>query len=251
MTVGYLTDTGARTVAFIVLVVGSLALFFLTIWVRRGRRLHVRPLPAFDQLAVELGEAAEKGASLHVSLGSGGIGRHQTLTSLAGLEVLAGIADTAVAYGITPLVTVGDATILPLAQDILRRAHIRAGVPERYRPSAVRFVAPTPFAYALGARDILIHERVTGNVLAGLFAEEAVLLTQEAEERDLFQTAAVDRLRAVSAVYPASTFLAIGEELYAAGALLTGRPRYLASLTLQDGLRFLLVVVILLSILIG
>lgn len=248
---GYLTDTAGRMVALIVLVAGSVALFLLTVWARRGHRPHIRPLPAFDQLAVELGEAAEKGASLHISLGSGGIGRHQTLSSLAGLKVLDGIADTAVAYGITPLVTVGDPTILPLAQDILRRAHIRAGVPERYRPTNARFVAPVPFAYALGARDILIHERVTGNVLAGLFAEEAVLLTQGAEEQELFQTAAVDRLRAVSAVYPANTFLAIGEELYAAGAQLTGLPRYLASLTLQDGLRFLLVVVILVSILVG
>lgn len=249
---GYLGG-GARIIGgglatLIFLVVAAAALIFLTIRARRGREPDARSLPAFDELSSELGKAAEAGVPIHFGLGTGGIGGDQTLTSLAGLEVLEGIADAAVAYGVPPVVTVGDPTLLPLAQDVLRRAYLRAGIPNQYSPAAVRFIAPSPPAYALGVRDIVRRDQVRANVLAGAFQEEVALISQRAERQGLAQMAAADHLRAVGALYPADTLLAAGEELYAGGARLKGLPKYLASLRLQDYLRFLLVLVILLSI---
>lgn len=239
---------GGSLAALGFLVIAGAALIFLTIRIRSGREPDIRPLPAFDQLSGELGRAAEAGVPIHVGLGTGGLGGDQTLTSVAGLEVLEGIADAAVAYGVPPVVTVGDPTLLPLAQDVLRRAYIRAGIPNQYNPAVVRFVAPSPSAYALGVRDIVRRGQVRANVLAGAFQEEVALISQGAERQGLAQMAAADHLRAVGALYPADTLLAAGEELYAGGARLKGLPKYLASLRLQDWLRFLLVVVILLSI---
>jgi hypothetical protein len=249
---GYLTGSsgiiGERLAALAVLVFASLILLILALRARRGHRPSIRPIRAFDQLPDEIGKAAEAGASLHIGLGTGGIGGSQTLTSLAGLQVLEGISDAAVACGIPPVVTVGDATLLPLAQDAVRRAYIRAGMLAQYRPTCVRFIAFSPAAYALGARDVMRREEVQGNVLAGLFEEEVALLAQDGAELGFTQSAAADRLRAVGALYAADTRLAAGEELYAAGARLKELPRYLASLSLQDWLRFLLVIVILLAI---
>ncbi|MBN1178577.1 MAG: hypothetical protein JXD18_05160 [Anaerolineae bacterium] len=234
-------------IAAVLIIVTGVVLWVLTIRVRTGRRPTIRPLPAFDELPSELGRAAEAGATLHVGLGTGGITGHQTVTSLAGLEVLEGIASTAAAYGIPPLVTVGDPTLLPLAQDVMRRACIRAGVPERYKPTSVRFIAPSPAAYAMGASDLLTEEKLNASVLAGWFNEEVVLLTHSAEKAGLFQSAATDQLRALGALYPADTLLAAGEELFAGGAQLTQYASRLASLTVQDGLRLLFILVVLVS----
>jgi|YNPBryBLVA2012_1023415.scaffolds.fasta_scaffold00472_10 hypothetical protein len=239
--------SGRMLAALLMLVITVLLLVFLAARARRGRRPYVRPIPAFDALPTQLGLAAEQGASLHVALGSGGIGGERTITSLAGLQALEAIAKPAVLYGTPPVVTVGDATLLPLAQDVLRRACARAGIPERYQPTSVRFVAPSPVVYALGAADSLSHEPITGNLLAGAFAEEAVLLAAAGEKKGLTQEAATDQLRALGALYPTDATLAIGEELYAAGARLTARPEYLASLSTQDVLRFLLVALLILA----
>jgi hypothetical protein len=248
---GYLGGAGiigGGLAVLIFLAIAGAGLVFLTIRARRGREPDIRPLPAFDQLSPELGKAAEAGVPIHIGLGTGGIGGDQTLTSLAGLEVLEGIADAAVAYGVPPVVTVGDPTLLPLAQDVLRRAYIRAGIPNQYKPAAVRFIAPSLSAYALGVRHIVHQGKVRANVLAGAFQEEVALISQGAEQEGLAQMAAADHLRAVGALYPADTLLAAGEELYAGGARLKGLPKYIASLRLQDWLRFLLILVILLSI---
>jgi hypothetical protein len=234
--------------AAIIIIVTGVALWLLTIRASRGRAPSTRSLPVFDEIPLELGKAAESGASLHIGLGTGSVLGNQTITSVAALQVLEGIADAAYSYGIPPVVTVGDPTLLPLAQDILRRACIRAGVPERYKSTAVRFIAPSSIAYALGASDVVSSEKLNANVLVGWFNEEVILLTHSAEKEGLVQMAAADRARALSALYPADTMLAAGEELYASGAQLMRKPHLVASLPIHDLLRIVIILVILLSV---
>ena len=243
---GLISDTVIKVA---ILLLSLWGLLYFSARVRRGKRPTVRPLPPFESIPPELGRAAEAGEALHLGLGSGAIGGSSTLTSLAGLQLLEGISDAAAAYGTPPIVTVGDPTLLPLAQDALRRACINRGVPHRFDPSSVRFVSPTPSVYALGASDIVAHDRVMGNVLAGAFDEEVTLLAHRGEGSNLLQMAAADRLRALGALYPSDALLASGEELYAGGSILIDSPHLLASLMTQDMLRVLIAVVIAIKIL--
>jgi hypothetical protein len=71
------------------------------------------------------------------------------------------------------------------------------------------------------------------------------LITDAGARRDLPQLAAAAAPHALGALYPAIDRLAVGEELYAAGAQMTGERRYLVSLVAQDILRVILVLVIL------
>lgn len=229
-----------------------LALVLLLAYLPRSRRrgaIPVRSLSAFDQIPDALGRAAESGSSLHLGLGRGGIGGEGTATSLAGLQVLEGIADAAVGYGAAPIATVGDPTLMVVAQDVLRRACERAGLPERYEPTSVRFAGSDPVVYGLGAAEFVRHEPVMASAVAGAFDEEAALITSAAEGRGLAQTAAADRVRALGALFPTDAALAVGEELYAGGARLTGAARYVAGLRVQDALRFVVVVLLLLKVL--
>ena len=247
---GFLGDlhiTGGHIAALLLTLLGLLLLLLFTARIKAGRTLRVRPLPAFERLPAELGSSAESGAPLHFAIGSGDLGGDRTLSSIASLQILEGLAASAAAYGTPPIVTVGDPTLLPLAQDILRRAYARQGTPKQFEPATVRFVAAQPVVYAAGAADVAAHEGIHGNVLAGSFEEEVSLIAHGAEARGLVQTAASDGLRALGALYPASTLLAAGEELYAGPTQVGDSPHRLASLRVQDALRYLLVLAILLK----
>ena len=211
---------------------------------RKGPRPEVRPLAAFQNLDAEAGYAAESGGTIHIALGSGGLYGEDAVTSLAGLQVVHSLADAAVSYGAPPIITVGDPTLLPLAQDVLRRAYERNGVAELYDSGRVRFVAPSPVAYAAGAAHIVTAENITANVMAGDFGPEASLIADAASRRNISQSAAVVDLNAIGALYPATSRLAVGEELYAAGAQMTGERRYLVGLVAQDVLRVILALTI-------
>lgn len=243
---GNLQITGTHVAALLLSVFSLALLLMLAARARAGHRPLIRPLAAFDRLSPELGRAAESGASLHFTIGSGALGGDRTLSSLAAVEILEGLADAIVAYGQPPVVTVGEPTLLPLAEDALRRAYARRGIPEQYDPAAVRFIAAERATYAIGTADVSAHERVWGNAVIGSFDEEVSLITHAGEGRGIPQIAATDRVRALGALYPVDTLLAVGEELYAGPAQVTGLPRHLSSLRVQDVLRLLLVVVILL-----
>lgn len=241
---------GGINVGAILLTLLTLALLLLfTARARSGRRPSTRPLPTFDRSPAELGRSAERGASLHIVAGSAGIGGERTMASLAALDVIQGLADQAAAYGTPPIVTVGDPTLLPLAEDALRSAYARRGTPERYNPTIVRFVASHPAVYAAGAADVIGHERVYGNILVGSFEQEASLVAHAAEMREHPHMAAVDRLGSLAALFPTVTPLAMGEEMYAAAARITGLPHHLASLRVQDIVRFIVIAIIVLTIL--
>jgi hypothetical protein len=224
---------------------GFVLLVLLILRGRKGPAPQIRPLPAFQDLWDETGVAAESGGAIHIALGSGGLSGEDAVTSLAGLQVLEALADAAVSYSTPPIVTVGDPTLLPLAQDILRRAYERNGLAQLYDPASVRFVAPSPVAYAAGAAHVVATEGITASTMYGAFGAEVSLITDAGARRDLPQLAAAAAPHALGALYPAIDRLAVGEELYAAGAQMTGERRYLVGLVAQDVLRVILVLVIL------
>ncbi|MEE8391858.1 MAG: DUF6754 domain-containing protein [Anaerolineae bacterium] len=234
-------------------VLGTLLLFtsFLVLLVmlilrgKKGPSPSVRSLPAFRDLQTEVEYAAESGSAIHIALGSGGLYGEDTITSLAGLQVVESLVDTAVSYNTPPVITVGDPTLLPLVQDVLRRAYERNGIAKMYDPNQVRFIAPSPVAYAAGAAYVVATENVTSNVMVGAFGSEVSLIADAGARRDLPQLAAAAAPAAIGALYPAIDRLAVGEELYAAGAQMTEKRPYLISLVTQDILRLVLVLAIL------
>ena len=237
---------GSNTGAILLLVIADLVLVALLILQDRKVPLpDMRPVPGIRDLQDEVGRTAESGGAIHIALGSGGLSGEDAITSLAGLQVVEAVTEAAVSYHVPPVITVGDPTLLFLAQDVMRRAYERRGIAELYDPTQVRFVAPSPVAYAAGAADVVAAEDVTANVVVGAFGSEATLIAHAGTRCGLPQFAAVDASRAAGALYPVIADLAVGEELYATGAELTRDRRYLVSLLTQDVLRVVLVLVIL------
>ncbi len=223
-------------------------LVLLVLLIVRGRNGPIpktRSLPAFQDLLTQAGYAAESGKAIHIALGGGTLYGEDAITSLAGLQVLDALADVAVSYSAPPIVTVGDPVLLPVAQDMLRRAYERSGRAEAYSPSRVQFIAPSPTAYAAGAAYMAASDSVMVNVVAGAFGAEVSLISDASTRRGLPQLAAAVAPDALGALYPATDRLAVGEEMFAASAQINGRRGHLVSLVAHDILRVALVLTIL------
>ncbi|MGD2104743.1 MAG: hypothetical protein PVJ55_06490 [Anaerolineae bacterium] len=231
--------------AVLSLVLSAVVLAGLTILQRRREMpVHIREIAAFRDLRDELGRAAESGKPLHIALGSGAVGTVDTISSLAGLQALEGLVDAAVSYDAAPVITVGDPTLVPLAQDVLRRAYERREVPKLYRPSQVRLVAPSSLTYGAGALPVGAPEDVTASVMMGSFGAEASFIAEASNRRGAPNIAAVDAAPGIGALYVATDRLAVGEELYAVGAQLTKQEKLVNSLIAEDILRGLLALAI-------
>jgi hypothetical protein len=228
----------------------ALLLFFLivlllTLLVYRRQRMPIlRPIMAFDALPDQIGRATESGQTLHLSLGTGGVGGSDTVSSVAGLSVLAHLADQGVATDTPPLVTVSSPSLLPLALNVLRQAYIRRGRRSDFRWTQVRLVSPSPMAYALGTMDVLNHEPVLANVMFGAFGPEVGLITRAGAESSLTQISGSDDPQALSILFTSTDSVAVGEELFASGVYLDQTPTKEASLVAEDLARGALILLI-------
>jgi hypothetical protein len=233
---------------------GVLLLMLLLLWLfirRAGRErgFPFRSIAAFEALRGLLSRAAETGQSVHLSLGSAALGGEQTPAISAGLTVLRYLADQGAAFGTSPIITVADAALMLVAQDELYRAYRQKQMVKHYHPTDVRLIAPDPTAYAVGAQDTIDLERVSANVMVGSFGGEYLLIGEPTAEREIVQVVGSNAVGVQPLMVVTSDQVLLGEEMFAAGAYLTRRSKYIASLRLQDTLRILIILAIALGVL--
>ena len=218
--------------------------------IRERGKPPLRPIPGYDALEDYLGQASEGGRSVHVSLGTGGIGTSVTAESLAGLTVLEHIADHTAVTGLQTVVTICDPSLLPVAQDVLRSACTAQGYAEAYDPAYVRFISPDKVAYAAGVMDILSNARVACNVMVGSFGDEFLLMSEAGAREGAGQVGGTASPYILPFVYASVDHALIGEEMFAAGAYLLEKTHHLASLATQDWVRTAVIVAIVIGIVI-
>lgn len=230
---------GAGTVALVLLLLILPILFFLTSRVRAGKSGNLRHIAGLEDLSDSVGRSAETDRPLHVSVGVGGVGGLSTAETWAGLSLLTQLADEAASCDTPLIVTVADPTIVPVAQDILRRASIRHGNPASYDPTQVRFIAPIPIAYAAGVTGILEREPLTGSVMVGSFGDEYLLMGQTGARRGIRQLVGTTDPATLAQVYASADDTLIGEETFTAGAYTRKLPIQIGSLLAEDWARWI------------
>jgi hypothetical protein len=144
-----------------------------------------------------------------------------------------------------PIAASGEASLALLSQDTLEAGYQGAGAGEFYQPTTGRLTGMTPFSSIAGMIPILHDENVSATVLVGHFGVEAALLAEAAERENGLLIGSSDSLSSQAALFATAHEALIGEELFAAGAYLGAGPSHSASLTVQDVLRWIIILVLL------
>lgn len=229
-----------------IVIVAALLLLAFTFMRRRSPAI-LRRIEAFERLNHAIGLAVENGTRLHVSLGRGNLFTARGGSALAGLAMLRHLAERTSVSDRPPIVTSGDAALSILSQDTLQAGYNAAGAEDQYRASTGRLTGLTPFSYAAGTIPVTRDENVSANVVLGDFGAEAAILAEAADRENTHLIAASDNLSAQSILYAAAQDPLIGEELFASGAYVGAGASHEASLQVQDVLRWLVILAILIG----
>jgi hypothetical protein len=212
---------------------------------RRKASPTFREIPALTRFYRVIGLSVEDGTRLHVSLGRGGLLSGRGGASLAGLSMLRYLTERTSVSDKPPIATAGDPALAILTQDTLKAGYQAANAEYLYLPSTGRLSGSTPFSFAVGAMPVVRDENVSANVLMGDFGPEAALLVDAAEREGVPTLGGTDDLSAQAVLYAAAQEPLIGEELFSVGAYLGAGSSHAASLTVQDILRWLLILFLL------
>jgi hypothetical protein len=235
-------------IALGLLVLASVLLLGLTFWRRRSAAAaSLRLIDAYDRLNRSVGLAVENGTRLHISLGQGNFLSARGGSALAGLAMLRRLSERTSLSDRPPVVTSGDAPLAILSQDTLQAGYRAAGAQDQYRFTTGRLTGLTPFSYAAGTLPIIHDESVSANIVIGDLGTESALLTEAADRENTSLIAASDNLSAQSVFFASSQDPLIGEELFAAGAYVGAGASHEASLHVQDILRWIIILAIILG----
>lgn len=229
-----------------ILMLAALLFVGLALW-RRHSAAAFRRIDAYERLNRSVGLAVENGTRLHVSLGRGSLVTARGGSALAGLAMLRRLAQRTSVSDRPPVVTSGDASLAILSQDTLQAGYRAAGAEEQYRFTTGRLTGLTPFSYAAGALPAIHDENVSANIVLGDLGAEAGLLAEASDRQNVSLIAASDNLAAQSILYVSAQDPLIGEELFAAGAYVGAGAAHDASLNVQDILRWLVILAILIG----
>lgn len=226
-------------------VVGISAAFLLLLSVlQRKSAPKLRAIPALTRLYRAIGLSVEDGTRLLVGLGNTSLLTGNAGAPLAGLAMLRRLADRTSVSDRPPVAVAGEAPLALLAQDTLESGYVEAGAAELYQPTTGRVTGLTPFSATAGIIPIIRDEDVSAAVFMGHFGVEAGLLADAAERENALAVGSSDDLAGQAVWYAAAPETLIGEELFAAGAYIGGTPAQMASLSVQDALRWIIIAIL-------
>lgn len=238
-----------------------LSVYLVSLW-RRGRASSgrglqqpgLRPIPGYDATREGLAIAAETGRAIHTSPGAGTIGEGNvgTAATIAGMTLIESMARIGAITGAPIEATTNDAIAYALTDNAVRRGYRRAGWPQEDESGEARFLThDDPLAYVAAASDVVARSRAAEAVVAGQFGPEALLLMEAQRRVGARQIAGSSDPQGLAIMSVTADHLLIGEEIFASGAYLERRPTHLASLLAQDGLRWTLILLVLIGFVIA
>ena len=230
-------------IELIILAIIAFLLLAITLWKRKSPAKR-REIPALAQLYRMLGLSVEDGTRLHISLGSGSLLDVRGGSALAGLAMLRYIAERTSVSDKPPVASAGNPVLGLLSQDTLQAGYQAAGVEDAYTHTAGRVTGLSPFGYAAGAMHISQNENVSVNIMIGNFGPEVALLTDASERDSVAMVGASDNLAGQAVLFANTQDALIGEELFSMGAYLGAGASHAASLTVQDILRWVIIIIL-------
>jgi len=212
-----------------ILICGSV-IFFIEV-AKRGWKLKVRRIAGLEAVDEAVGRATEMGRSV---LFVPGIQDMNDIQTIAGLNILSHVAQTAAEYDAKVEVPTSRALVMTAARETLQGSYLAAGRPDAYNPDLAYYVTDDQFGYVAYVSGMMVREKPAACFYLGAFFAESLILAETGNSVGAIQVAGTAQPSQLPFFVAACDYTLIGEELFAASAYLSGSPEELGSLKGQD-----------------
>ena len=227
-----------------VLVVAAIFFFLLFFYIRQaesGVRWSFRKIPGLAAIEEAIGRATEMGRGI---LYVPGVQEIDDIQTIASMILLTKVSRMAAKYETNLLVPTNSPGVYTVAEEVVKSAYGDVGRSDAYRSDQVRYITSEQFAYVAAVNGIMLRERPAANFLLGAFFAESLLLAETGHSVGAIQIAGTANVHQMPFFVVACDYTLIGEEYYAASALLSNDARLLGSLKASDTVKIFLITVI-------
>lgn len=222
-----------RIHALILLIVATVICIY---YMQRKELPYIRRVPALDAIDEAIGRATEMGKPIVCSHGIAVAGFDYW--TMAGLSILAYVARHCAKTDTRLIVPCGGSeqsyTVTEVARELVRTQYVLEGKPEAFRLEDMPFLSGRQFPWASAYVGMLLRERPGANIWVGVQWASAMYIAEVTYQVGAIGIAGTSYLANISVLATSADYVMIGEELPAAGAYLSKDPAQLASIRMQD-----------------
>lgn len=230
---------------WIVIGLCSFLMFFTWLLRKKNPFSKLRQLDAYTQLQEQNLAAFEKGKRLIFGLGGQSMLNEVTINDISGLPVFSRLSRQIVNGDQVPQAYCSDGVLACLSQSILDGVYKNALIPELFSIESTLLVGANKMSFVAGLLNEINTDSNDGLIMFGSLKPEALLAVDLAHRHNLYCQAISDSPSAQAIFYAAGCQPVIGEEYFAAGASLKAKPIYGISLRVQDLIRILIIIALL------
>lgn len=208
-----------------------LVVVFIMVSRRMKGKMFLRRLPVFDAIEEAIGRATEMGKSALYIMGQLDVDDPQTVASM---NILARVTEKTASYGTRINIPCVWPMAMSMARETVKESYLRVGKPDEYSEDDIYYLTTDQFGYVAGVDGIMMRERPAANFYLGAFYAESLIFAETGYTIGAIQIAGTAEVDQLPFFVVACDYTLIGEELYAAGASLSGDPVQLGSIRGQD-----------------
>ncbi len=238
-------DHRLKSVLALTVLICALIIMSIIYAKRRAEVMYLRRLPVFDAIDEAIGRATEMGKKVLFIMGQLDVDDPQTVASMT---ILARVADRTATYGATLDIPCVWPMAMSMARETVKESYLRAGKPDEYNEDDIYYMTTDQFGYVAGVDGIMMRDRPAANFYLGAFYAESLIFAETGYTTGAIQIAGTAEVDQLPFFVVACDYTLIGEELYAAGASLSGDPVQIGSIRGQDIVKAIFIVMIIVGV---
>jgi uncharacterized protein DUF6754 len=225
------------------------AIFFALIRrARRGKTTYIRPISGLEMVEDAVGRAAEMGRPILYVPGLTDVSDPATAASLA---ILSKVASRAARLRTKVKVPNYSPLTWPVAQNVVRDAFIQADREEDFDIDDIQYLTSRQMTYTMSVVGMMVREKTATNFLLGHFFSESLILAETGAATGALQIGGTDSVTQLPFLITTCDYTLIGEELFAAGALISDDPINRSTIATHDWFKVAIIVLMLGGLMFG
>ena len=225
--------TAKRLVPLAAFILAWLATY-LSIQLGKQGKIRVRRIPGLDAIEEAVGRSVEMGRPVFDIVGMGSFTDLFATQTVAGLSILSYVATLCARLGARLYAPQADVGVMPVAQELVRTAYTSEGKLEELDiDEQLPYLSGEQFAWAGGVIGMVARMKPAANIMIGPFWAESMMFAESFDRVGAFQVGGTARMYQIPFFAALCDYTLIGEEIFAAGAYVSGDPMQIGSIASQ------------------
>jgi len=208
---------------------------YLAIQMGKQGKIKIRRIPGLDAIEEIVGRSVEMGRPVFDIIGMGVFTDIYATQTIAGLSILSYVSTLCARLGAELYAPQASVDVLPVAAEIVRESYRLEGKEDEINiEEKLPYLSGTQFAWASGIIGMAARLRPAGNIMIGPFWAESMMFAESFDRVGAMQIGGTARLYQIPFFAALCDYVLIGEEIFAAGAYVSGDPQQIGSIAAQD-----------------